>query len=70
MARKGTTSFRISPEAHEMLKALADKLAVTQAAVLELSIRKYAELENIAMNIRKPDNIHVEFKSLCGVGEH
>lgn len=47
MANKESISFRLSPEAIELIKALAKKLGVSQAAVMEIAIRKLAESENV-----------------------
>jgi predicted DNA-binding protein len=42
-----TTSLRLTPEGKRLLQALAQKLGVTQAAVIEMAIRKFAEVENV-----------------------
>lgn len=47
MARKASTTIRITPEAREILKTLAAKLGVSQAAVMEIAIRKLAQQENV-----------------------
>ena len=45
MDTKGSTSFRLSPEARRLLKQLARRLGLSQAAVIELMVRKFAEKE-------------------------
>ena len=42
---KVPTSFRLSNEARKILAVFAQRLGITQAAVLELAIRRYAETE-------------------------
>jgi predicted DNA-binding protein len=42
---KHATSFRLSPEALRHLAALAKRLGLSQAAVLELAIRQLARKE-------------------------
>jgi hypothetical protein len=42
-----TTSIRLTPEAKHLLEALAKRLGVTQAAIIEMAIRKFAERENV-----------------------
>ena len=42
---KSNTSVRLTPEATELLKELATKLGVSQTAVIEMAIRKLANLE-------------------------
>jgi predicted transcriptional regulator len=41
------TNVRLSATAKRLLQALAQKLGVSQAAVLEMAIRKFAESESI-----------------------
>jgi hypothetical protein len=41
------TSFRLSPEALALIKQLAEALGLSQAAVLELAIRRLARSEKI-----------------------
>lgn len=45
MPKKEPTSFRLSPEALELLAWLAARLGVSQAAVLEMLIRERARKE-------------------------
>jgi predicted DNA-binding protein len=40
---KIATSFRLSPEGLELLRALAERLGISQTAVLEMLIREKAE---------------------------
>jgi hypothetical protein len=40
--------MRLTPEAKHLLALLAEKLGVSQAAVLELAIRKQAKCEHVA----------------------
>ncbi len=44
---KRTTSLRLTPEAKRLLQTLAKKLGVTQAAIIEMAIRKFAKLEEV-----------------------
>ena len=44
---KELTSIRITPEAKRLLKELATKLGVSQSAVMEIAIRKYAKQEQV-----------------------
>lgn len=46
MANKILTGFRLTPETIIQIKALAKKLGVSQADVVEMAIRKFAEREN------------------------
>jgi hypothetical protein len=43
--KKVACGFRLSPEAIEIVKELADRLGVSQAAVVELALRKMMEAE-------------------------
>jgi predicted transcriptional regulator len=45
MPDKQPTSFRLSPEALSLIRELAEKLGVSQAAVLEMAVRKMAKEE-------------------------
>jgi predicted transcriptional regulator len=47
MKTKLLTSMRLSPEAKRLVAALAEKLSISQAAVLELAIRDKAKREGI-----------------------
>ncbi len=44
---KQTTSIRLTPEAKRLLRELAKKLGVTQTAVFEMAIRRFAEMEKV-----------------------
>ena len=44
---KQLTSMRLSPIVKDLLEALADKLSISMAAVLELSIRDMAKREEV-----------------------
>jgi hypothetical protein len=46
---KEPTSFRISPEAKELLRLLSDRLHIPQSAVLELAIREKARREKVGL---------------------
>jgi hypothetical protein len=47
MERKTLTSMRLTPEARRLLKLLAAKLGVSQAAILEVLIRQKAQEERL-----------------------
>lgn len=47
MRKKNPTSIRLTPEAERLLKELATKLGVTQAAIIEIAIRRLAETEKV-----------------------
>jgi predicted DNA-binding protein len=47
MNNKQPTSLRLTPEAKRLLSELAKKLGVTQAAIVEIAIRRLAEVENV-----------------------
>ena len=47
METKQLTSVRLSPEAKRLLVLLAQKLSISQAAVLELAIRDKAKRKGI-----------------------
>ena len=44
---KKLTSIRLSFEADNLIKLLSKKLSVSRSDIIELSIRKFAEQENI-----------------------
>lgn len=50
MSNKQPTSLRLSPEAKRLLTELARKLGVTQAAIVEIAIRRLAEIEGIKVD--------------------
>ena len=45
MANKQAVSFRLSPEAIVIIKELAKNLGVSQADILEMAVRKFAQQE-------------------------
>lgn len=45
MANKQAISFRLSPEAIALIKELAKNLGVSQADILEMAVRKFAQQE-------------------------
>lgn len=47
MRNKNPTSFRLSPEAFNLITKLCEKLGLSKASVLEMAIRKLAEQEGI-----------------------
>jgi hypothetical protein len=47
MAAKHPTSIRLTPEALRLLKALAKRLGISQAAVMELALRLLAAREEV-----------------------
>ena len=47
MKRKFKTSFAMSQEAERLLRLLAEKLAISRSAVLEIAIREKAKAEGI-----------------------
>ena len=42
-----TTSLRLTPEGKRLVEQLAAKLGITQAAVIEIAIRRLAEIEKV-----------------------
>jgi predicted transcriptional regulator len=50
---KHPTSIRISEEAKRLLAALADKLGISQMAVIEIAVRKMAEAEGVKVEGEK-----------------
>lgn len=40
---KQATSIRLTPEAKRLIKELAKKLGVSQAAIIEMAIREFAD---------------------------
>ncbi|MBA3534920.1 MAG: ribbon-helix-helix protein, CopG family [Ardenticatenales bacterium] len=48
MNDKKATSVRLTSEGKRLLEELAKKFGISQAAVLEIAIRKFAEQENVA----------------------
>lgn len=47
MKKRHKTSFTLSAEAVALLRALAVRLGVSQAAVVEMSVRKLAAAEGV-----------------------
>jgi hypothetical protein len=47
MAKKEATSYRLTPEAKRLLKALAAQLGLTDHAALEIAIRATAQRHGI-----------------------
>lgn len=47
MSTKHPTSIRLTPEGLRLLKALAEKLGISQAAVMELALRRMAAKEGV-----------------------
>lgn len=43
MENKNSISFRLTPEAIELIKDWAKKLGVSQAAIMEMAIREFNE---------------------------
>ena len=42
-----TTSLRLTPKAMCLLKMLAEKLGVTQTAIIEMALREFAEKRDV-----------------------
>lgn len=61
---KQPTSFRLSDMTTRQLAELISATGLTQSEVMSQAIDRMHREEIPTMNIRKPDNIHVEFKSL------
>jgi predicted transcriptional regulator len=47
MPTKHSTSIMLTPEAKRLLRLLADKLGISQSAVMELAIREKAKREGV-----------------------
>jgi len=47
MDNKQATSIRLTPEAKSLIKELAKKLGISQAAIMEIAIRRLAESEGV-----------------------
>jgi hypothetical protein len=47
MAGKPSTSFKLSPEARQLLRQLTLRLGVSQGAIVEIAIRRMAEAEGL-----------------------
>ena len=50
MNKSDPTSVRLSVEARQLMRALSDKLGVSQAAVLELAMRDLAKKHDVVYN--------------------
>lgn len=48
---KQATSIRLTSEAKRLIKKLADKLGVTQASIIEIAIRRLAEIEGVDQDV-------------------
>ena len=46
---KQGTSFRLTPEARDLIAALAAQKGITQSAVVELAVRDLAKREGLAL---------------------
>lgn len=51
MGMKHQEHFRLTQEARELLKLLAEKLGVTKTSAVEIAIRKLAEQEKIKKTV-------------------
>jgi predicted DNA-binding protein len=47
MRKKNATSVRVTPEATRLLKQLAKSLGISQAGVIEIAVRRLAEIEKV-----------------------
>ena len=47
MERKQQANFRLTPEEHRLLQALAEKLGVSHTAVIKMALRKLARQERV-----------------------
>lgn len=47
MEKKRALSIRLTPEANALLKKMAQKFGVTQAAILEMALRRMAAQEGV-----------------------
>jgi len=47
MEAKRLTSIRLSPEAKRLLELLAQKLSISQTAILEIALREKARREGV-----------------------
>ena len=47
MSNKQATSIRLTPEAKCLVENLAKKLGVSQAAIIEIAIRRLAQAEKV-----------------------
>lgn len=47
MEEKQATSMRLTQEAKYLIEQIAEKLGISQAAVMEIAVRRLAENENI-----------------------
>lgn len=50
--RSGPTSVRMSLEAKRLREALSNKLGISMAAVLEIAVRRLADIEGIEVQIQ------------------
>lgn len=47
------TAFRLTPEAKQIIEAVAQRLGVSQADIVEMSVRKFAESEGVQLPPKK-----------------
>lgn len=73
MRNKISTSFRLSPVALDMLKRLSDNMGISQADVVEVSVRDLCKKRNILEPYRitkEYQNILQKSSELSGVPVH
>ncbi len=49
MANKVKTSFTLTPDVIRLIKLLTKKYGISQTAVVEIAVRKFAEQENVSL---------------------
>ena len=47
MNKKHVTSIRLTEDAKKLIESLSEKLGVNQTAVIEMAVRKLAEIEKV-----------------------
>lgn len=60
MRTKKPTSFRLSPEALDLLTKLCEKLGLSQTAVIEYIVRRVAEQEGIDRDTNTDHTVSTE----------
>lgn len=62
---RGSTSYRLSGDAQQLLSILAGRLGLTKTGVLEMAIRKlaYAEVDEDSL----PASFHLHGRQLAGL---
>jgi len=55
--KKEATSYRLTPEAKQLIKLTSDKLGINETSVLELFIREGAEKRGIQMQFRSRNRV-------------